>query len=133
MLKRPAYLSPVLKGQGGQALHPTSPNYTKSINPKNPMTHNNGSKLMIIANRFFFTLNNHDKIEQSITATGYKVIARTKDTLYTLNPLSKLINDNPQMASQEINDSAYRTWLVIKYSFIWFPLLHYYILLVRNR
>lgn len=76
----------------------------------------------MIANRFFFDLNNHDNIEQSITATGYTVIARTKDTLYTLNPLSKLINDKPQIASQGINESAYNTWLIIKYSFIASPL-----------
>jgi hypothetical protein len=96
------------------------------------MTHNNGSKLMMIANRFFFALNTHDKIEQIITATGYKVMARTKDTLNTPIPLSKLINDKPQMASQGSNESAYRTWLMIKYSFIE-SLLHYSISFVRNR
>jgi hypothetical protein len=69
---------------------------------------------MIKASRFFFTRKYQDKIEHTLTATGYKEMDRTKETLYRFTPLSKLIKDNPQIKNQGINENKYRIWLIIR-------------------
>jgi hypothetical protein len=89
------------------------------MNPIKAKIHSIGSKLIMIENLFFFTRNTQAKMEQMITATGYKVMARTKEPLARFTPLSKLMNDNPHMTNQGIKESAYRIWLIIRYSFIY--------------
>jgi hypothetical protein len=53
-------------------------------------------------------------MEHTITANGYKEMDRTKETLYRFTPLSKLINDNPQIKNQGIKESKYRIWIIIR-------------------
>jgi hypothetical protein len=89
------------------------------MKPIKDKIHSNGIKLMMIENRFFFTWNTQAKMEQMITATGYKVMVRTKEPLARFTPLSKLMNDNPQMTNQGIKESANRIWLIIRYNFIY--------------
>lgn len=43
--------------------------------------HKQGSKLMMIANRFFFNRNIQAKMEPRNTATGYSDMTKTKETL----------------------------------------------------
>ena len=84
------------------------------MSPKKPIIHNIGTKLIMFANRFFFTRKIQARMEQAMTATGYNVMARTKEILAKLNPLSKLINDIDQMTNQGNKKSAYKIWLIIK-------------------
>ncbi len=85
---------------------------------KNTINHDTGSKLIKIAKRFFFNRNTQDKMEPTIIATGYKEMAKTNETLAAFTPLSKLINDNPQMTNHGNKESIYKIWLMIKYDFI---------------
>lgn len=78
------------------------------MKPIKAKIHSNGSKLMMIENLLFFKRNTQAKMEQMITATGYNVMARTNEPLARFTPLSKLMNDNPQMTNQGIRESAYR-------------------------
>lgn len=69
--------------------------------------HKQGSKLMMTAKRFFFNRNTQAKIEPRTTATGYREITKTKVVLYALKPLSKLINERPQMTNQGNKEIRY--------------------------
>jgi hypothetical protein len=88
------------------------------MNQRKAIIHTIGIKLIIQASRFFLTRNTQAKMELMITATGYKEMARTKEPLDKFTPLSKLINDNPQITNQGIKESKYKIWLIIRYSFI---------------
>jgi hypothetical protein len=85
-----------------------------------PIIHNIGIKLRVIASLFFFTRRVQAKMEQMITAIGYEDIASTKERLYRFTPLSKLINDNPQMTNHGKKDRKNKNWVMIRYSFIYF-------------
>lgn len=91
------------------------------MKPKKPNIHSIGTKLRIIESRFFFTRKNQARMAQMITATGYKEMASTKETFAEFTPLSKLINDNPQMTNQGMKESAYKIWVMIKYGFMSLP------------
>lgn len=88
------------------------------MKPKKAIIHNIGTKLIIIANRCFLTRNTQARMEPTITATGNSEMARTKELLARFTPLSKLINDNPQMTNQGTKERTYKIWLIIRYGFI---------------
>lgn len=81
---------------------------------KKAIIHNEGTRLIMTANRFFFNRKTHAKIEQMRIATGYNVIIRTKEVFHMPIPASKLINDIPQMTTHGIKESKYKIWLIIK-------------------
>lgn len=81
---------------------------------KNAIIHNEGTRLIMTANRFFFNRKIQAKMEQMRIATGYNVMIRTKETFHTPIPASKLINDIPQMTIHGIKESKYNIWLIIR-------------------
>lgn len=81
-----------------------------------------GTKLIMMESLFLFTRKIQAKIELIMTATGYKVITKTKEVLYKPIPASKLMKDKPQITNHGNKERLYRIWAIIKNNFTCFPL-----------
>lgn len=80
----------------------------KTIKTMKEMIHKHGIKLMMTANRLFFNRKIQARMDPMTTATGYRDITNTKETLFTFTPLSKLINESPQMTNHGNNEIKYK-------------------------